>query len=581
MWQCGWPAGQVRTATGRNVSLAVIGDCGADDEHLDSGLAAVTNQDWPSLTKWPGSYLVVARTGATLAVIGDLSTQHPVYWCSAESGLWWSTSAIALASMKSLPVDRVSLAARLACAQPEVLGSRSLFEGVHRVPSGHLLLVNPDRASTIRYEPSKYPVHSVQDAASKVRVSLEDAVDARLDGRPVSADLAGLDSTTLVCLAARRNPVHAVTFANRRLRDDDEYYATRTARAVGSVRHTLVEGGPSAVYYHACCIDLESLPLTDAPHAYVVTASIKRAVLGAVAVPGGVHFTGSAGDGVLATGSAYLADLVRTRRYGLALRHMLGHARLRSRSPWRVLRQHWPAAHGDLRRAWHACARDLRSPPRPWEPQAARPVSWTPLLATADWMGRRARADLADAFDEAAEGLTDSPPSLADWSDRQHLVDIAGDIAGWRELALHDHGVELAAPFLDNGVIRACLTVPAEQRGSPDQYKRLLTNAFSGAEIVPDFVLNRHTKGGFDGVSYGGLVSHAEGLRRLLGSSSCLADLGLLTPGHVTDTLGRAVTGLPLAAGALHLVTAAEVWLRQLDTAQSWWERMPHAAPAG
>ncbi|MFH8681132.1 asparagine synthase-related protein [Streptomyces lydicus] len=40
-------------------------------------------------------------------------------------------------------------------------------------------------------------------------------------------------------------------------------------------------------------------------------------------------------------------------------------------------------------------------------------------------------------------------------------------------IALAGHGIEVAAPFLDNEVIRACLAVPAEQRGVPGHYKPL------------------------------------------------------------------------------------------------------------
>lgn len=42
---------------------------------------------------------------------------------------------------------------------------------------------------------------------------------------------------------------------------------------------------------------------------------------------------------------------------------------------------------------------------------------------------------------------------------RQGLVRVGTDTAGWRRIALAEHGIEPAAPFVDNEVIRACLAL--------------------------------------------------------------------------------------------------------------------------
>ncbi|MFH9663350.1 hypothetical protein ACH4NF_34350 [Streptomyces sp. NPDC017248] len=73
-----------------------------------------------------------------------------------------------------------------------------------------------------------------------------------------------------------------MTFADARLLDDDLPYAIRTAAAVPSLVHHAVPGTAHAVYYDGLH-DLSRLPVTDAPNAYAVTASIKRAVLGTLA----------------------------------------------------------------------------------------------------------------------------------------------------------------------------------------------------------------------------------------------------------------------------------------------------------
>lgn len=161
------------------------------------------------------------------------------------------------------------------------------------------------------------------------------------------------------------------------------------------------------------------------------------------------------------------------------------------------------------------------------------------------------------------------PARLADWTGRQDLARVGANTAGWRALALAEHSIKLAAAYLDNEVIRACLTVPADQRGAPGQYKPLLEAAFTSTGVAPGFVLARTTEGGFDALAYEGLTSNAPVLRDLLGPSSRLAALGLVSEKPVMEAHARAAAGQPTAQGALHLVVTAEVWLRSgaLDTA--------------
>ncbi|WP_268254442.1 albusnodin/ikarugamycin family macrolactam cyclase [Streptomyces hiroshimensis] len=581
-WTAGWPEGQVRTAGAGAVALAVVGVCGASDRQLEEALPVVTAQQWRALTRWPGSYLVVARSGPTLAVIGDLSGQHPVYYRREAAGTWWATSATALAALDGAPADPVALAAHLAFGQPDVLASRSLFRTVNRVPTGHLLQITPEGARTIRYEPTEYEPVSMREAAPTVQAALAEAIAVRMDGRPVSADLAGLDSTTLACLAARHRPVTAVTFADERLRDDDLAYAQRTAAVVPHLHHHKVPGAQETIYY-AGLEDASALPFTDTPNAFAVSAAVKRTVLDAVIAhqtAPGVHLTGVAGDGLLSASPSYLADLLRERQRPRAWQHAQGHARLRQTSVWSVLGRARPAARIGLADGWRQAAAELHEAPRQWEPQARRPIAWTPLLATADWMSIDVRHQLADALTTAADELTEPPERLAAWTDSQDLARIGADASGWRTLALDEHGIEIAAPYLDNEVRRACLAVPADQRGTPSRYKPLLAEAFAGTDVLPDFVLERATKGGFNALSYAGLVQHAPALRRLLGPSSRLGAMGLVTDGPVGAMLARAAAGQATAQGALHVAVVTEVWLRQLEQAGALWEVTGRVAAA-
>ncbi|MEV4442847.1 asparagine synthase, partial [Streptomyces sp. NPDC049577] len=117
-WTCGWPEGRVRSVGEGPAALAVIGECGADTRQLHEALPVVRAKGWRALTRWPGSYLTLARSGPDLAVIGDLAGQHPVYWRTDAAGTWWSSAASALAALDGAPVDVTALAARLAFGQP-------------------------------------------------------------------------------------------------------------------------------------------------------------------------------------------------------------------------------------------------------------------------------------------------------------------------------------------------------------------------------------------------------------------------------------------------------------------------------
>ncbi|MGO4425375.1 asparagine synthase-related protein, partial [Streptomyces sp. MCAF7] len=114
------------------------------------------------------------------------------------------------------------------------------------------------------------------------------------------------------------------------------------------------------------------------------------------------------------------------------------------------------------------------------------------------------------------------------------------------------------------------------------RYKPLLGEAFAHTDVLPDFVLSRATKGGFNALAYAGLTRHAAVLARLLGPSSRLSAAGLITQAPVERMLRRAAAGQPTAQGALHLAVSAEVWLRQMETttATSWWEVSDYVAAA-
>ncbi|MGX2997459.1 asparagine synthase-related protein [Streptomyces sp. JNUCC 64] len=354
------------------------------------------------------------------------------------------------------------------------------------------------------------------------------------------------------------------------MRNDDLAYARRTAAAVAGVRHHVFRGGEDVVLY-AGLEEAGVVPVTDEPTLYTATAGIKRAQLDLVGGPGGVYFTGEGGDVVLSASAAYLADLYRARRRREAWHHTLGHARVRRVSPLTLWRRVRFLADGGVPGGWRQAADAIRAAgaPRPARAVTSEDAARQVLSPCAQWMTPEVRALLADQIGTAAAAVPRHRDGLADWTDRQDLIRIGASLSGWHALA-REHDVELATPYLDNEVIRACLAIEAAERGVADRYKPLLAAAFPDGP-VPGFVLERTTKGGLDQVAHAGLVRNAGVLADLLGPSSRLAALGLLPPGGIGGDVRAAASGLPGGAGAIHYAVAAELWLRQIASFPAPW----------
>ncbi|WP_189097761.1 hypothetical protein [Streptomyces kronopolitis] len=70
---CRAPGARVRAACDGPVGFAVVGDCPVTQEELSAALPAVRVGRWAELTRWPGSYWVVAENGRQRFVCGDLA----------------------------------------------------------------------------------------------------------------------------------------------------------------------------------------------------------------------------------------------------------------------------------------------------------------------------------------------------------------------------------------------------------------------------------------------------------------------------------------------------------------------------
>lgn len=119
-----------------------------------------------------------------------------------------------------------------------------------------------------------------------------------------------------------------------------------------------------------------------------------------------------------------------------------------------------------------------------------------------------------------------------------------------------------AVTVSDDGVVRACWSVPASVRTTPEQPKPLLRHAVGG--LVPASIIDRRTKGDYTALSYRGLHRNADALDDLLASSR-LDALGLIDAQAVRAELGKGAQGVPIRLGAFDTVIGVELWLRSTE----------------
>jgi len=554
----------VRRVSVSGCDLVVLGCSAATDADLRWVASDVAAGRVDSFKGVGGSRVVVAARGDEVLVSGDLAGQRPVFHPSVSCDGLVAASHARLLAVHAGPragLDAEWLAAHLLLpGAADVWWTRTPWRGVNALRPGWTLHARGDGTLTqARHTMLSAPAESLESGALALRESLRQAVGSRVgDARCPTADFSGgLDSSTLAVLASDHvDGLAALTVATGGV--DDAQIATEAAQQVARVRHQVI-AEPAALLPYA---DLEHAPPTDEPWFGAATSARERWWMRQVAAEGSdLHLSGDGGDGVLLATPAYLADL-SAARHGQALwRHAVGWARLRHQAPHSLIR----AAVG-LRGTSHA--QFCRSAAERLDASTRSPQGWAELVSrftispAGRWATREARAAVARLLREHADthaeagvpgrmGIGDAAAmqALNAFARRQRLD---GDVAA--QWLVNHH-----APYLDDGVVRACWSVPAWQRTSPIQVKPLLRRAMTGT--VPAAVLDRTTKGDYTAPAYRGLRAHAGALRELI-STSRLAAAGLFHRAELMAELDRGIRGHSIRLAALDAVIGTEVWLR-------------------
>jgi asparagine synthase (glutamine-hydrolysing) len=529
LWTAGdWAPEHVRTAERPDAKIAVFGPCSASEHELARALTS------PNLAaaagSWAGSYTVVrASMGGPVEVLADAAGAGPLYTARTPHGLVWGSSSLALSPLAGGSVDTEWIAAYVRDKHSPPPG-RSAWTGVEPVPAGHLLMLRVDGTTSMQawWSPIK---RLPDDTARTLRWALGEGVRVRVEGVPVSTDLAGMDSSTLALLAAQYGPTTGVTLHPSGVTEGGDLQYAQALNVPG---------------LHATFFPLEErhlpfapadvpLPATDEPAPSTAVWAMFAQQLQAMAAAGSArHLTGDGGDDLFMPAPTHLANLARRGHWLRLMSDAMDWARLRKQSPRPLIAAAFRANSGSIGRTQR---------PRPAWLNVPVPV----------------RANTGGGVDAAFVASMRNTARTA-----------------YSEIQLADAvGIELHNPYFDAAVLDAVVSASAEQRFSARRYKPLLADTF--ADMLPEAHRMRAAKGVFAGDFHRGLRTN---LRRVLDlTDGHLAALGIIDPDPLRATVHAAALGAQTQWPPLLATLAAEAWIRAADGAASTTWTMP--APAG
>jgi asparagine synthase (glutamine-hydrolysing) len=561
-WLLGrWAADELVAAQVGRVRVAVVGCCPvtvAALSALANRVRTVADLDRLGAGLW-GSFHLVAALDGQVRVQGSVSGLRRVFHAQVGEVRVAADRADVLAGLAAATVDEQWLAARLVYPYlPHPVADGCSWHGMQVLADDCYLLTGPGQAArVVRWWRPPEPVLPLAEAAPLVAQALVAAVEARTRaGGTISCDLSGgLDSTPICFLAARgSSQVIAVTLVSTDSGHDDARWAQLAASQLGGVEHLV--------------LDMQQLPLmyenvgeggvgADEPH-IVIRDHARTACVARRLVERGsrLHLRGMGGDQVLQAPAAYL-HTTAVAHPRIAASHLRG---------WRAVGG-WPLA-ATLRgltdrrsyQAWlTATVDDLTTPP----PAHGMPdLGWGPALRVPPWATPHAADAARTLLHEAAASAQPLAPTRGQHATLEQLRGVGyltRNIAGIMARA----GLPLAAPFLDDRVVEACLAVRLHERSTPWRFKPLIVEAMR--DLVPAAILHRTTKGDFSADGHAGLRHARPHLAGLL-DDLVLARLGLVD----VDALRKVCLGLyPYALDlvALDRTLACEAWLRTLPPA--------------
>jgi asparagine synthase (glutamine-hydrolysing) len=377
---------------------------------------------------------------------------------------------------------------------------QSAFREIRQLVAGHALVIDATGLHLTRYwQPHPRPrLHypGQHDYSKRFRALLDEAIRDRTqpeDGRVLFDLSGGLDSSSLVCLAAQRRqqeqsaaPIVAVhAYSPTSVEKDDRAYARLIAERYGIDLRLL-----SYEDYPVCDSLCDPGPWTSAPAIPTLFFRALYREMWCIAAELGVrgHIRGDFGDQLLSASPAYLTTLWDERRYAELLRELLRWRRLPAVSGTSLCYRTLIKPHLVRRK------RSLVPNPAPW----IYPSVWTRFE-------QQRQQDEANLRQIAPDPLG---RQLFQWMRRHN------DYLPMHEEILSG-GLEVREPYTDLRLIEFLLACPAQYQIRPGMSKFLLREAMR--DILPEPIRVRHDKGRIARLLFRGIAGQRKALRELIG----------------------------------------------------------------
>jgi asparagine synthase (glutamine-hydrolysing) len=477
-----------------------------------------------------------------LLLARDYLGQRPLHYHRGPGFFAFASMAKGLHAIPDVPyAPRTSAMADFLVLVPDS-GDETFFEGVKRVPAGHVMSVTPNGTSMRRYwQPQRKELRlgSSENYADALREQMDAAVRSRLRGADgaVAAHLSGgLDSSTVAATAARLfAPQKVVAFTSvpavqgevpaGRLGDEGPL-AAATAAMHPNIEHVRVcasRDSPLAnldkyfFFYERPLLNLCNTPWVDAINVEASSRGIKVMLVGQM---GNFSFSH--------TGLQLLPRLLREGRFIKLAK--LGFSLTRDQMSWRGFAF---ATTGPFLPSW--LRQRLKVGHRSLATNLHDYSSIRPSAVEALGVYGRARN----------RGLDLSYPPWSDGFAMRRWALARADLGNWNKGTLAGWNIDYRDPTADRRLVEFCLSVPEEQFLIDGMPRSLARRAF--ADRLPQAVLRERRKGLQSADWHLGLHAAREQIATELNSlSNCPPAAELID----LETLAESVKTFPAAGWA-------------------------------
>ncbi len=412
--------------------------------------------------------LLIARDRTGMKPLSYLASPEGLIFCSELRSLW------ALDSSR-LRVSPSAVMQYLAFGY--VPDPASIFEGVRKLPPGHLLLWSAHKGTEVRryWVPPRPegPAIDERELVETLRAKLDAAVASHLEAEvPLGAFLSGgLDSSTVVALMSRHASGRVRTFSIGFAEEEyDESTAARTVAAELGTDHTSLVLRPEVEDTFEAIAAMFDEPFADssAIPTFLVAQLARQSVT--------VALSGDGGDELFGGYTRYRKALGYKAGSGGGLRRLVSALGL-------MLPHIFPGRNRLVdfgRSRWGRYAATVVEPLCLDEGGVARADQPGGDVYLADQLRDRVCLELGDDFAAAMMQL-----------DLQTYL--PGDILTKVDRTSMAVSLEARVPLLDCDLVDFALQIPGKWRVTANESKRLFRRAIKG--IVPESVLSRPKRG--------------------------------------------------------------------------------------